>query len=80
MGARRKSRGRGAVIAGMVLILLPVLYILSTGPVLWLWSNSYLSNEAIKTAYTPLFSVIARSEWAKEAFVGTSRFGRLPSF
>ena len=59
MNEGQKERGgNGAaalVFAAVVLvILLPILYVLSTGPVMWLCVNDYVSQEAVATFYSPL--------------------------
>ena len=45
------------------LVLLPLLYILSIGPALWLIEHGYLSDAAARWFYTPLGIVAERSEF-----------------
>ena len=64
----QKSRGAGCAIVGVVLILLPVLYILSAGPAFWLWGRGSLSDDAVEMIYAPLYFASDHSEWANDAF------------
>ena len=54
---RRRSGGRAVVVAAGLLLALPVLYVLSIGPAVWIHQNGNLSADtkaAIETAYAPL--------------------------
>jgi hypothetical protein len=55
--AVRNKRGTiGPLMFAVVglLILLPILYGLSTGPVMWLSCKGYLSNDSVTYFYSPL--------------------------
>ena len=43
-----------AIVCICLLVLLPVLYVLSTGPLTWLTNNGYLSREFTTAFYAPL--------------------------
>ena len=43
-----------AIGLALLLILLPVLYVLSTGPAAWLWAHGYISEDALGVLYAPL--------------------------
>ena len=61
-----KNRGgiSGPIVTvGALLILLPLLYILSCGPAVALMTCGYLSREAFRVAYCPLFLAAERSTW-----------------
>jgi hypothetical protein len=53
-------RGKGgasrALVFGAIglLVLLPFLYVLSTGPAVWLYSHGFLSGKALDFFYAPL--------------------------
>ncbi len=51
-----KGGNTGPLIVGVILllVLLPVLFVLSTGPVTWLYERGYVSREAAGDFYTPL--------------------------
>ena len=46
----------------VVLLMLPVVYVLSTGPAVWLISRGYLDDDAARWFYTPLEWLAERSE------------------
>ena len=61
MAEKRESseRGRGPAWAGALLVILPALYCLSTGPVIWLWTRAdrfhgLVSIRQLQTFYWPI--------------------------
>jgi hypothetical protein len=51
-----KHSGKVAVIvAVLVVLLLPVGYVLSSGPALWLLDHGYLGSNSWRTIYRPLY-------------------------
>ena len=62
MEENRKKKG-GAVVVTIavvvILLVLPVLYVLSSGPAMWLAGHGYISGELDYSLYTPL-------EWVRE--------------
>ena len=58
-----KRGGSGCAITGVVLILLPVLYVLSIGPAVWLAIHDYLSFDAFDFIYSPVHFLAERSDW-----------------
>ena len=58
----QKGRGAGCVIAGVVLILLPVLYILGLGPAVWLEGRCPAISGTVGFLYYPLQFLANNSE------------------
>ena len=59
-----RSSGAAAVVAMLVLLLLPLLYVLSIGPVVWLHGRGMMSpaiTNAAETIYEPLDWAAQRS-------------------
>jgi hypothetical protein len=58
MSEEREKRGGApgpvAFVTIGLLVLLPVLYVLSDGPALWLYHRGYLSLDAFQMIYAPL--------------------------
>ncbi|WP_254509107.1 hypothetical protein [Anatilimnocola floriformis] len=48
----------------LVLIVLPVVYLLGTGPIYWLQSNEYISVTTFRWYMRPLDEITAYSRWA----------------
>jgi hypothetical protein len=69
MGEReQKSGGPGvAILCGIVLFLVPVLYVLSTGPVAWL-ANGNPSLRWVDTIYYPLGMLAKHCEPFRDSF------------
>lgn len=61
----KRSKGGATVplvfVAVSLVILLPVLYVLSTGPAAWLESKGYVSRTSIEGFYSPVWSLCHRS-------------------
>jgi hypothetical protein len=54
----KRERSGGLTVAVVVLLLLPVVYVFSSGPVIWLWTRDYISDDyrmVIITVYAPLY-------------------------
>ena len=48
---RKKRGGAGAItLVVAALVLVPILYVLSVGPAIWLWNCGYLSDKTVHTA------------------------------
>ena len=61
-----RNRGSSAgpiLIVGVLLILIPVLYILSCGPAVALMTRGYMSREVFDVAYFPLRFAVQDSSW-----------------
>src|SRR5689334_8131882 len=59
-----KLGGSGCAIGpGLVVLFLPVLYVLSYGPAMWLWFHGYLSSQILDAVYAPL-GLFRASEWS----------------
>ena len=54
---RRDSRGSGAVLAFLVLLLLPILYFLSVGPAILLVNQGVVNEEVLDIVYFPLIQI-----------------------
>lgn len=65
MPADKQSSRAAPVVAGAVLllILLPVLYVLSIGPAVWLIDQGYVSDASALWFYAPLGALAERSEF-----------------
>ena len=50
----QKRGGLGCAIVGIVLVLLPVLYVLSSGPLAWCLDHDYVSGNSFRVFYYPL--------------------------
>ena len=50
----KRSGVEYAIGLALLLMLLPVLYVLSTGPAAWLWAHGYISENALGVLYAPL--------------------------
>lgn len=57
-----------AVIIIVVLLMLPVFYVLSVGPAVWLISQGYLDDGAARWFYGPLEWLAERSEMIRSCF------------
>ena len=75
MEESRRS-GPAAVVVILVLIALPILYVLSLGPAVWLMEHNYLDRETARHIYYPLIFAaesipLVRSvmQWYMELFV-----------
>ncbi len=55
-----------AILLVVVLFVLPALYILSCGPAVALMTRGYLSEEAFRIAYYPLFVVAHSFSWLRD--------------
>jgi hypothetical protein len=52
-----KDGGTVAIILVLaVVLLLPIGYVLSSGPALWLWDHHYLAGNTWSTIYRPLYN------------------------
>jgi hypothetical protein len=54
----KRERSGGLTVAVMVSLVLPVVYVLSNGIVIWLWTRGYISDDyqpVIMTVYTPIY-------------------------
>jgi hypothetical protein len=76
MEESRKSGGAAVVFVILALIALPILYVLSLGPAVWLMEHNYLDRDLARHIYYPLIFVaesipLVRSvmQWYMELFV-----------
>lgn len=61
---RNRGSSTGAVlIVGVLLILVPLLYILSCGPAVALMTRGYMSREVFDVVYFPLRFAVQGSSW-----------------
>lgn len=63
---RKTTLGSGWSVAAVVLIAvlsLPILYVLSSGPMFWLKDHGYVSNELVTTLYYPLARLASGFRW-----------------
>jgi hypothetical protein len=65
-----------AIGLALLLILLPVLYVLSTGPAAWLWTHGYISEDALGVLYAPLNFACNSSETVAVLFDWYTSFWR----
>ena len=61
MKEHEEKRGLGCAITGIVLILLPMLYVLSSGPLAWCLDHGYVSGNSFRVFYYPL---VCLSGWS----------------
>jgi hypothetical protein len=54
MRSKSKATGPIAFASTGLLVVLPILYVLSTGPAIWLYSRGYVSEKPIEDFYIPL--------------------------
>lgn len=68
MEEREQKRGgaRCAIGCGVLLILVPVLYVLSLGPAVWIGDHYELTRDVITAVYYPLFLLAKRFEPIKQ--------------
>ncbi|MGE0609073.1 MAG: hypothetical protein AB7O62_18410 [Pirellulales bacterium] len=57
-----KKHVGGAPLLVVLVLLLPVLYVASTGPACWLEVNGFISNEMLGLVYAPLIWMMKHSE------------------
>ena len=68
------SRSSGAPVAALIVILLallPLLYVLSIGPIIWLEARNYIEvtpDSLIANFYWPMLQLIESSEFARDIF------------
>lgn len=65
-----KRRGSAAVLITTIVILilcLPLLYVLSLGPAVWLVNHEYLDLSLAQRIYWPLEMVVERFDWLQPA-------------
>jgi hypothetical protein len=60
---KEKRGGAGAVLIGVILALLPIVYLLSSGPGVWLIKHGYLSETVFKMIYYPLIFLGNKFDW-----------------
>jgi hypothetical protein len=69
MNDKRKSKKRGvAILAVVLLVLLPVLYVLSIGPAQWLLMTDRIAGTTYSAVYKPLIWITYSSETAEAFF------------
>ena len=71
-----KRGGLGCAITGIVLILLPVLYVLSIGPAAWLDDRSPGGIYVLRAAYAPLLYIMEHCRPVGEAIDWYIELGR----
>jgi hypothetical protein len=59
---RKESKPIGAVMMSVVLLLLPMLYVLSIGPAVWLLDRGAISKKLLYTAYAPVDWLVHQNE------------------
>jgi hypothetical protein len=67
----KRERSSVAVIMVVLLVVVPLLYLLSTGPVIWLESRGYMSKEAgiaLGYIYAPIRYIIQNSDSCMKLF------------
>ena len=72
MTEKRESgdrRSPAAVVLLVVLFLLPIVYVLSIGPVNWLVTNDYLDSDGPRCFYYPLIYLAENNDTAAAVFV-----------
>jgi hypothetical protein len=64
MEDRARNRGRWTVIVIVVaaVVLLPLFYVLSSGPALWLAEHGWVDKSRLPTVYWPIGWAIVRSD------------------
>ena len=64
-----KTSASPVVAAALILLLLaaPLLYLLSTGPAVWLVQNGFLSSEWVEGIYAPVSYCVQHSPWCEAA-------------
>ena len=75
--SKRKKNERGGAVAvfiGLILALLPVAYVLSYGPGVWLTSHEYLSEDVLDTVYFPLMFLGSHVEWIGDWIIWYASF------
>jgi hypothetical protein len=70
MNKKNPTEGKSKYLIASVLLimLLPLVYVLSVGPAVWLQMNGYLSEsveDALEVIYLPLAWLVMNSEWAE---------------
>lgn len=50
------------ITAVLLVLLLPILYVASTGPALWLKRNGFMTDSTLDTIYCPLIWAAERTE------------------
>ncbi|MGE0609072.1 MAG: hypothetical protein AB7O62_18405 [Pirellulales bacterium] len=63
--ARQNKRGGIAVIVLLVSVGLPILYVLSLGPAVWLSTHGYINDDILDWFYAPLDALYHRNRLAK---------------
>ena len=58
----QRPTNKSAPVILAVVLLLPVVYLLSTGPAFWLEVRGYAADEHVSTIYRPVLWIIDRSE------------------
>ena len=69
-GMKRDGKQRGGCLVATIaclLLLLPLLYLLSIGPALWLLKEGYFPGPAFGRVYYPLTWLSEKSQWFGEA-------------
>lgn len=65
MPAEKQNSRAAPVVAGTIflLILLPLLYVLSIGPAVWLIEHGYVNDASARWFYAPIGAIAERSEF-----------------
>lgn len=69
----RKRRIGGGPMVGLILLLLPVLYVLGFGPAAWLSDHGYIPNSVARAFYFPLILLAEHVEPIKRVLVWYER-------
>jgi hypothetical protein len=62
MDKRPQSRSNGTAAIAIGLLLLPILYMLSVGPAIWLCNRGAITRRQLFTAYAPIAWIEGRNE------------------
>jgi hypothetical protein len=60
-----RTSNKAAAIAVAIVVLLPIAYVLSTGPVVWLVAHDVVPGKSIETLYAPLGWTMDKSDLVK---------------
>lgn len=62
MAGMKRSSGAAPISIGIVLVVLPMLYLLAFGPAVYLFESDVISEDTLLTAYAPVAWLVDKSE------------------